>query len=103
MGEMDRSAKTPSQLPGDLDCFHRHFREVDWNDDVSNFQRFHAHNMKSLQLAGSAFLAKDRAFFGAAFSRDAVSARSRRQNIWHQMLLPTRLPEETRARNSVGD
>ena len=68
MGEMDRSAKTPSQLPGDLDRLHRHFREVDRNDDVLNVQHFHAHNMKSLQLAGSALLAKDRAFFALRFS-----------------------------------
>jgi hypothetical protein len=46
-----------------LDRLHRHFREVDWDDDVLNVQRFHAHSMKSLQLAGSALLAKRKAFF----------------------------------------
>src|SRR5262245_25987826 len=60
--EMYRSAKTPSQLLGDLDRLHRHFREIDWDDDVLNVQRFHAHNMKSLQLAGSALLAKGEPF-----------------------------------------
>src|SRR4029077_13754460 len=63
MGEMDRSAKTPSQLLGDLDRLHRHFREVDWDDDVLNAQCFHAHSMKPLQLAGSALLAKNQPFF----------------------------------------
>jgi hypothetical protein len=66
MGEMDRSRETPSQLPGDFDRLHRHFREIDWDDDVLNVQRFHAHSMKSLQLAGSALLAKSRAFFATA-------------------------------------
>src|SRR4029077_14262179 len=56
MGEMDRSAKTPSQLLGDLNRLHRQFREVDWDDDVLNAQCFHAHSMHSLQLAGSALL-----------------------------------------------
>jgi hypothetical protein len=46
-----------------LDRLHRHFREVDWDDDVLNVQRFHAHSMKSLQLAGSALLAKSQPFF----------------------------------------
>ena len=68
MGEMDRSAKTPSQLLGDLDRLHRHFREVDWDDDVLNVQRFHAHSMKSLQLGGSALLGKPRAFLALRFS-----------------------------------
>jgi len=31
---------------------------------VLNAQRFHAYSMKYLQLAGSASLAKDEAFFG---------------------------------------
>jgi hypothetical protein len=72
---MYRSAKTPSQLLGDLNRFHRHFREIDWDDDVLNVQRFHAHSMKCLQLVGSAFLAKDRAFFGASglFAYDALA------------------------------
>jgi hypothetical protein len=63
MGEMDRSAKTPSQLPGGFNRLHRHFREIDWDDDVLNVQLFHAHSMKSLQLGGSALLAKSHPFF----------------------------------------
>jgi hypothetical protein len=47
-----------------LDRFHRHFGEVDWDDDVSNFQRFHEDSMKYSQPPGSALLAKDRAFLG---------------------------------------
>jgi hypothetical protein len=61
--EMYRSAKTPSQLFGDLNRLHRHFREVDRDDDVLNVQRFHAHSMKYLQLGGSALLAKSHPFF----------------------------------------
>jgi len=46
-----------------LDRLKRHFREVDWDDDVLNLQLFHAHSMKSLQLADSALIAKGEAFF----------------------------------------
>ena len=63
MREVYRSAKTPSQLPGDLDGLHRHFREIDWDDDVLNVQLFHAHSMKWSQPPGSALLAKAKAFF----------------------------------------
>src|SRR5215472_5825632 len=38
MREANGSAKTPSQLFGDLDRLHRHFREIDWNNDVLNVQ-----------------------------------------------------------------
>jgi hypothetical protein len=50
-------------LLGDLDRLHRHFREVDRNDDVSNFQPFHAHSMNASQLPDSALLGKIEAFF----------------------------------------
>src|SRR6476646_1395215 len=59
---MDRSAKTPSQLPGDLDRFHRHFREVDRDDDVSNFQRFHGYTMNLFAPCGLASLGKSQPF-----------------------------------------
>ena len=88
MGEMDRSAKTPSQLLGDLDRLHRHFREVDWDDDVSNFQRFHAYSMNPHSpWLGIAW--QNRTVFCAALSRDAVRSRSRAENEWHQTVLRT--------------
>ena len=96
MGEMDRSAKTPSQLLGDLDRLHRHFREVDRNDDVLNVQRFHAHSMKSLQLAGSALLAKIEAFFAlrlAAMHSLSQECGQRCVNCCAWIVLTTKLDE----------
>src|SRR5262245_17000648 len=69
MREVYCSAQTPSQLPGDLDRLNGHFRKVDWDDDVLNVQRFHAHTMKSPRRAGSALLAKDEAFFALSLAR----------------------------------
>jgi hypothetical protein len=60
---MYQSAKTPGQPLGDLDRLHRHLREVDWDEDVLNAQRSHAHKMKSPQVGRSALLAKAEAFF----------------------------------------
>jgi hypothetical protein len=54
--------------------------------------------MNSAQLFGSALLVKARAFLARGFSDKAVFPILAPGN-YGQMLLPTRLPEETRARN----
>ena len=59
--------------------------------------------MKPLQLAGSALLAKPRAFLALSGSARRHSSQGTAPENNIQMLLPTRLPEETRARNSLGD
>jgi len=58
--------------------------------------------MKSVQRSGSALLVKARAFLAQGFRDEAVFPILAPGN-YGQMLLPTRLPGETRARNSVGD
>ena len=59
--------------------------------------------MKSLQLAGSALLGKSEAFFALRLAAMQSVPDYCAENDGDQTVLRWRLPEETRARNSVGD
>lgn len=60
--KMDLPTKPPSKTLRGSNCLDRHFREVDWYQNISNAQLFHAASMNFPRQPGLALLAKTDAF-----------------------------------------